>query len=223
MSHPGYENFPSGFFDRSDPSDDAGFYDPDRMVTHIDEGAIAGVGTLYDELKVDGEVLDLMSSWISHFRSPPSTLTVLGMNQNELDANTQAGERVVHDLNRNPELPFHDLSFDDVVCCVSVDYLVRPLEVFAEVARVLRPGGRFVCTFSNRCFPTKAIQGWLMLDDAKRMDLVGIYFELAGGFQAARKEQRIGLGAGDPLLAVWAEKAAGLPNQANQQDRAKDT
>ncbi len=77
-----------------------------------------------------------------------------------------ADERVVHDLNADPTLPFADESFDDVVCCVSVDYLTRPVEVFADVARVLRPGGRFVTTFSNRCFPTKAIRGWLANDDA---------------------------------------------------------
>ena len=129
------------------------------------DGAIAGVGALYDELGVDGAVLDLMSSWISHFRSDPVSLTVLGMNERELEANRQANERMVHDLNRNPELPFPPASFDDVVCCVSVDYLVRPLDVFAEVARVLRPGGRFVCVFSNRLFPTKAIRGWLASTD----------------------------------------------------------
>lgn len=205
-NHPGYQNFPPGFFDRSDSSDDASFYDMERLVTHIDDGAIAGVGALYEELEIHGEVLDLMSSWISHFTSPPASLTVLGMNERELAANPQAVERVVHDLNRNPELPFSSSSFDDVVCCVSVDYLTRPLDVFADVARVLRPGGRFVCTFSNRCFPTKAIQGWLMLDDAQRMDLIGIYFDLAGGFGPANKQTRIGPGFGDPLLAVWAHK-----------------
>ena len=207
MNHPGYDNFPPGFFDRSDPSDDASFYGVERLVTHIDDGAIAAVGDLYAELNLDGEVLDLMSSWVSHFATAPRSLAVLGMNAGELEANPQAVERIVHDLNRNPELPFADASFDDVVCCVSVDYLTRPLEVFAEVARVLRPGGRFVCTFSNRCFPTKAIQGWLMLDDRQRMDLVGIYFELTERFGPATKQTRVASGFGDPLLAVWAERA----------------
>ena len=202
----GYHNFPPGFFDRSDPADDAVFYTPDRMVTHIDDRAIEAVGNLYAELGVKGRVLDLMSSWISHFESAPTHLTVLGMNSDELAANPMADERVVHDLNQNPVMDFDDDSFDDVVCCVSVDYLVRPLEVFADVGRILRPGGRFVCTFSNRCFPTKAIQGWLMLDDRQRMDLVGIYFDLAGGFTAATKDTRLNGMGGDPLLAVYAEK-----------------
>ena len=147
-------------------------------MTHIDDGAIAAVGALYDELgraSGAGEVLDLMSSWVSHFEEPPRRLTVLGMNDDELAANPQAQARVVHDLNADPRLPFADDSFDAAVCCVSVDYLVRPVEVFAEVARVVRPGGPFVCTFSNRCFPTKAIRGWLhVLRRRARRDRGGV-------------------------------------------------
>ena len=44
------------------------------------------------------------------------------------------------------------------------------------MARVLRPGGTFVCTFSNRCFPTKAIRGWLLMSDRQHCDLVAEYF-----------------------------------------------
>src|SRR3954469_15554789 len=136
-------DFPPGFFDRADPNSDAAFYRPLRLVTHIDDGAIAAVGALYDELSIgvvgDGEVLDLMSSWVSHFEEQPRRLTVLGMNDDELAANPQAQVRVVHDLNDDPTLPFPGDAFDAAVCCVSVDYLVRPIEVFTEVARVVRP------------------------------------------------------------------------------------
>jgi len=174
-------------------------------VTHIDDGAIAAVGALYDELRLDGEVLDLMSSWVSHFRHPPKQLTVLGMNRSELDANPGASTRVVHDLNANPMLPFADGSFDAVVCCVSVDYLVRPIEVFREVARVLRAGRPFVCTFSNRCFPTKAIRGWLAGGDEQHCAIVAEYFRRAGGWDPPTVQQRTPPGHhGDPLFAVWA-------------------
>ncbi len=164
--------FPLGFFDRADPSPDSVFYSGPRLVTHIDDHAIAAVGALYDELGISGDVLDLMSSWVSHFSTPPTRLTVLGMNSDELDANPSAGVTVVHDLNAEPRLPFPDESFDAVVCCVSVDYLARPIEVFADVARVLRQGGPFVCAFSNRCFPTKAIRGWLYADDEQHCEIV---------------------------------------------------
>jgi SAM-dependent methyltransferase len=200
-------NFPPGFFDRADPTPDAAFYRPLRLVTHIDDGAIAAVGALYDELAIDGEVLDLMSSWVSHFNQPPRRLTVLGMNDDELRANAHAQARVVHDLNDDPRLPFPDDSFDAVVCCVSVDYLVRPIEVFADVARVVRPNGAFVCTFSNRCFPTKAIRGWLYSSDAEHCEIVSEYFRQAGGWTEPVAQRRTPEGhVGDPLFAVWARR-----------------
>lgn len=199
-----YAGFPEGFFDRADP-DDRAFYRPPRLVTHLDDAAIAEVGALYDELGVGrGDVLDLMSSWVSHFRSPPAHLVALGMNAEELAANPQASSWVVHDLNADQQLPFADASFDAVVCCVSVDYLVQPLEVFDEVARVLRPGGPFVCTFSNRCFPTKAIRGWLATDDGAHIGIVGEYFRRSGPWGAPRAQHRNRGRGGDPLYAVWA-------------------
>jgi len=198
-------DFPPGFFDRADPSPDPAFYRPLRLVTHIDDGAIAAVGALYAELQIDGDVLDLMSSWVSHFTQRPRHLTVLGMNDDELAANPQAQARVVHDLNADPTLPFPADSFDAAVCCVSVDYLVHPVEVFAEVARVVRPGGTFVCTFSNRCFPTKAIRGWLYASDAEHGEIVAEYFRRSGGFGEPVIERRTPEGHfGDPLWAVWA-------------------
>jgi SAM-dependent methyltransferase len=200
--------FPEGFFDRQDDTTDAAFYGPPRLVTHLDDRAIAAVGALYAELGSTGRVLDLMSSWISHFAEPPEHLTVLGMNGRELDANLAAAERVVHDLNADPTLPFDDESFDDAVCCVSVDYLTRPVEVFTEVARALRPGGRFVTTFSNRCFPTKAVHGWLANDDAGRCRIVEAYFAQSRAFDPATIDVRLPPdGRGDPLYAVWATRS----------------
>lgn len=203
--------FPPGFFDRADPSPDARFYEPPRLVTHIDDQAVVEVGRVYDELGLDGEVLDLMGSWASHFRRRPARLTVLGMNQLELDANPQAHRVVVHDLNDAARLPFPDRSFDAAVCCVSVDYLVRPVEVFRDVARVVRPGGPFVCTFSNRVFPTKAIRGWLASDDDGRCRIVATYFRAAGGWDEPTVARRTPVGhRGDPLFAVWASRKDGL-------------
>lgn len=197
-------DFPRGFFDRAE-KDDRRFYQPTRLVTHIDHGAIAAVGALYAELRLaDGDCLDLMSSWVSHFPSRPATLTVLGMNAAELDANPMADTRVVHDLNADPGLPFADNKFDAVTCCVSIDYLVRPVEVLASVARVLRPGGRVVITFSNRCFPTKAINGWLRAGDSEHVAIVERYLGLAGGFGDVTGELRTTARGADPLWAVTA-------------------
>ena len=197
--------FPPGFFSREDETPDDGFYLPLRLVTHIDDRAIAAVGALYEELGVDGEVLDLMSSWISHFSRPPERLVALGMNADEMARNLAVADFVVHDLNSRPSLPFPDGSFDDVVCCVSIDYLTRPVEVLRDVGRVLRPGGRFVTTFSNRCFPMKAISGWLRADDRTRVGIVGLYYRQAGCFDRPYAQLRTSsLEPGDPLYAVWA-------------------
>ena len=207
MSEDPHDRFPAGFFDRQDP-DDTGFYVPPRLVTHIDDAAIAAVGALYRELGVDGEVLDLMSSWVSHFDPAPQALHLLGMNRAELEANPTAMSAVVHDLNAQPTLPFADAVFDDAVCCVSVDYLVRPIDVIRDVARVLRPGGRLVCTFSNRCFPTKAIRGWLANDDEAHLEIVAEYFRLAEVWGEPVCERRTPVAhRGDPLLAVWAVRS----------------
>jgi SAM-dependent methyltransferase len=203
-----YEAFPAGFFDRQDESRDDDFYAPVRLVTHIDDGAIAAVGELYAELGITGTVLDVMASWVSHFRAPPERLVLLGMNAYELARNPAAAGGVVHDLNRQPSLPFRTGSFDAAVCCDSVDYLVQPVEVFRAVHEVVRPGGPFVCTFSNRCFPTKAIRGWLATDDEAHGAIVAEYFRRAGGWQDVRREVRRRGGPGrDPLYAVWAYRA----------------
>ena len=201
------DRFPEGFFDRADPSPDPGFYTAPRLVHHIDERAVDAVGALYEELGVTGDVLDLMSSWVSHLRTPPRSLTVLGLNEVELAANPVATARLVQDLNTDPHLPFADASFDAVLNCVSVDYLVRPVEVLAEVARVLRPGGVSVCTFSNRCFPTKAVRGWLSVPEEQRPGIVADYHRLAGGFDEPVAEQRLAATwRYDPLWAVWARR-----------------
>ncbi len=202
--------FPPGFFDRADLAADPDFYAFPRLVTHIDDGAIATVGDLYEELQLAGAVLDLMGSWVSHFHTRPEHLTVLGMNEQELAANPQAAATVVHDLNADPRLTFENEAFDAAVCCVSVDYLTRPLEVFADVARVLRPGSPFVCTFSNRCFPTKAIRGWLEATDEQHCEIVADYFRLSGaGWDEPIIERRSPLlQFGDPLFAVWARRSA---------------
>ena len=199
--------FPGDFFDRADQSSDFNFYRSPRFVTHIDDHAISAVGALYKQLGITGTVLDLMGSWVSHFLESPN-LTVLGMNADELAANPQANVTVVHDLNDDPKLPFASNSFDAAVCCASVDYLTRPVEVFTDLARVIRPGGLFVCTFSNRCFPTKAIRGWLVADDAEHREIVALYFRLAGGWDDPVSDwSSPSSGTSDPLYAVWAHRA----------------
>jgi SAM-dependent methyltransferase len=174
-------------------------------VHHIDDDAIDAVGDLYDDLRIEGDVLDLMSSWVSHFHTPPRHLRVLGMNDDELRSNAAAAERIVHDLNVDARIPLPAESIDDAVCCASIDYLTRPVAVFKDVARLLRPGGRLVCTFSNRLFATKAIRGWLYATDGERCEIVAEYFRQSRAFGPPLTARRTPIEhRGDPLFAVWA-------------------
>ena len=149
-------------FRREDEAPDEDFYAEPRLVTHIDEQAIAAVRQLYREyLPADGTVLDLMSSWVSHLPAEVaySRVVGLGMNRTELAANPRLDGFVVHDLNRDPRLPFADAEFDAAAICVSIQYLTRPVAVLRDLGRVLVAGGPLVISFSNRCFPTKAVRG----------------------------------------------------------------
>lgn len=200
--------FPSGFFDRQDESDDRLFYAQPRFVVHIDAETIAALTEAYRDLLPPGaEVLDLMSSWVSHLPEDLALARVagLGMNADELAGNPRLTDRVTQDLNREPELPFDDASFDAVVNAVSIQYLTRPIEVFRSCARVLRPGGLHLVAMSHRCFPTKAIRAFHVLSPQERLDVVRAYFRTAGGYAEAEVIDRSPAGA-DPLWIVMARR-----------------
>jgi SAM-dependent methyltransferase len=168
-------------FARVDPTDDGRFYAVERKVVHIDPGAIEALRGFYRAMLPDGgHVLDLMSSWRSHLPDGLGRVDGLGMNAPEMADNPQLDGFVVHDLNRTPSLPYDDATFDAVVCAVSVQYLIQPVEVFTEVRRVLRRGAPVIVSFSNRCFPTKAVAAWLYGDDADHVLLVRGYLQEAG-------------------------------------------
>jgi SAM-dependent methyltransferase len=198
--------FPEEAFRRTDEAPDEEFYRTPRLVTHIDEPAIAAVTQLYRELfPAGGEILDLMSSWVSHL--PPEVeygrVIGLGMNEVELRRNGRLDSYVVQNLNKNPRLPFGNGEFDGAGICVSIDYLTGPAEVLREVGRVLKAGAPLIVTFSNRCFPTKAVEIWHRLDDRGHTQLVESYLEEAGNFRDIhsldRSPRRL---FSDPLYAV---------------------
>ena len=178
--------FPEHFFRRVDETDDGLFYTQPRLVVHIDEFAIAAIRSYFDEvLPGYGAILDLMSSWRSHMPEDTSGRSIfgLGMNDVEMRENPQLDDYVIHDLNRQPELPFDDQVFDAAVVTVSVQYMTSPAEVFSEVRRSLKDGATFHVIYSNRMFPTKAVALWQSLDDYRRGQLVGAYFVSSGGWE----------------------------------------
>ena len=178
--------FPPEFFRRIDESGDELFYSSPRLVVHIDDHAIATVGEIYARLLPQGgAILDLMSSWRSHLPAHlrPARVVGLGMSRAEMEDNPALTEIVVHNLNDNLRLPFRYGEFDAAVVTVSIQYLIRPVEVFTDVGRVLKPGAPFVVTFSNRMFPTKAVAIWQHLGEHDRTDLVARYFMDSGAFE----------------------------------------
>jgi hypothetical protein len=208
-------------FHREEEEPDAGFYTQPRLVSHVDTQAQAAIAALYSRLLKPGlAVLDLMSSWQSHLPSGLAlkSLVGLGLNGEELHHNPRLTERLVHDLNQEPRLPLPDGRFDAVICNLSVEYLVRPFEVFAEAARVLKPGGLFIQTFSHRWFPPKAVKIWTELHEFERVGLVLEYFLRSGAFGNLKTFSARGwprpqtdryfprMGCSDPVYAVWGEK-----------------
>lgn len=206
--------FPPEYFERIDNSDDATFYTTPRRVVHIDDRAIRLLGERFRTLlPPGGAYLDLMSSWRSHLPADlkPSRVVGLGMNADEMADNPQLDAHTVQNLNQQPTLPYRDGEFDAALCTVSVQYLTQPVAVFREVGRVLKPGGVFVVSFSNRCFPSKAVAVWQMTTNTQHMALVTQYFESAGNWidiGAWYDEDRATpIGGSDPLYVVWARRA----------------
>ncbi|MEW6677548.1 MAG: methyltransferase domain-containing protein [Pseudomonadota bacterium] len=211
--------FGPGALERQDDGEDARFYAEPRFVQHLDGACRGAIRALYGRFLAPGSrVLDLMASWDSHLPEALADLFVagLGMNGAELEANERLSERVVKDLNQRAGLPWGDAQFDGVVCTASIEYLLRPGAVLAEVRRVLRPGGICLVTFSDRWFPTKAIQVWSQLHPFERSALVLSLFREAG-FTDLHTESLRGLArpeddkysdqrrCADPLFAIWGQ------------------
>lgn len=174
---------PQGAFTKIDEEPDEIFYEPPRLVCHIDDGAITALTEFYRAvLPARGVLLDLMSSWVSHLPPEVGYAEVIGhgMNKAELAANPQLSRWFVQNLNRDTRLPLADDSVDAAMICVSVQYLQKPVSVLHEVGRVLRPGSPLIVSFSNRCFWTKAVAVWRALDDDGHARLVERYLRHTG-------------------------------------------
>jgi SAM-dependent methyltransferase len=200
------DGLPQNALDRADESSDALFYTTPRMVVHIDQATIEAITAYYAEQLFPGsDVLDLMSSWVSHLPEsiPFGRVAGLGMNAEELSANSALTESTVQDLNADPKLPYEDGSFD--FNAVSVQYLKRPFEVFTEISRVLRPGGRSIVAMSHRCFPTKAIRAFHVPGATERFRIVELYHQQTGRFSRIDTLDLSPIGA-DPLWLVVGQR-----------------
>ena len=207
-----------------DETEDSLFYSFPRFVTHVDQGFIDQLTTLYrDTLKPQTRILDLMSSWVSHL--PPeiqfSHVEGHGMNEEELTKNSQLDHYFIQDLNQNLKLPLSDQDFDAVLICVSIQYLQYPEAILSEIHRILKPGGITIISFSNRMFYQKAISAWREATEPHRLELVKGYINSVkinnlSGFNSPKViasqsktplfMQMLGMGGSDPFYALIASR-----------------
>eukprot|EP01088_Endostelium_zonatum_P013504 TRINITY_DN2812_c0_g1_i1.p1 TRINITY_DN2812_c0_g1~~TRINITY_DN2812_c0_g1_i1.p1 ORF type:complete len:210 (+),score=37.60 TRINITY_DN2812_c0_g1_i1:157-786(+) len=197
-------------WDRTDESKDTKFYASPRFVYHIDDHFVETLKRFYLEtFKADGSYLDIMSSWVSHYPEELSYKRVagLGMNEDELKKNKQLTEWAIKDLNEeNAKLDYEDESFDFVTNTVSVQYLINPVQIFTEVGRILKEGGMYICSFSNRMFPTKAVRIWMGSSENERVELVKGYYRSSKFFEEPKVFQYIDHYSHDPVYIVYARK-----------------
>jgi hypothetical protein len=198
------DDLPPQAFTKQDEGDDLAFYAPPRLVAHIDDSAIAALTGFYrHRLPTGARLLDLMSSWVSHLPDDRSYANVVGhgMNAEELLANPRLDQWFVQDLNVRPTMALADQAFNAVLCYVGVQYLQRPFEVFAEVRRTLVPDGPFIVSYSNRCFPTKAVAIWRTLSMKDQASLISNYMNRSG-FHDVEAHVLADGSSGDPLVMV---------------------
>lgn len=101
-----------------------------------------------------GAVLELL-----HARYPNKHLTGLDLTPGMIDvARAKQLDNVSFVVGDAEALPFEPRSFDAVLCSNSFHHYPHPERFFAEVARVLRPGGRLVL----RDYTSNDVAVWLM-------------------------------------------------------------
>jgi SAM-dependent methyltransferase len=208
--------FKPEFFKRTNEEDDILFYSSPRRLVHIDEIAIQKLSKFFlDTLPPKGIYLDLMSGWRSHLPNKlmPSRVIGLGLNSSEMAENPQLSEYIVQDINQNPSLVFDNDEFDAAICTVSIQYLTKPIEVFNEVNRVLKPGGFFLVSFSSQYFSAKVIAAWIATNDEQHIQIVGRYFKNSSNWTHLKKKA-FESEQSDPLYVVWAKKAKSSSDSA---------
>lgn len=224
--------FDKGAFTRIDEREDRLFYARDRFVNHLDSLALSTVEKIIETLVIEDRpaILDLMAGWDSHLPISlhPSSVVGLGLNENELQKNKALTETLLHDLNEDPRLPFPENAFDVVLNTVSVDYMTKPVEIFKEVGRILKPGGLFLVIFSNRMFPEKVVKLWRESGEEERLILVQEFFDASDRFECTaffvsrgrprpRDDQYAAMNIpSDPVYAIYAEKKGGNPTRAKR-------
>lgn len=200
-----------------DSSDDGLFYAQPRFVQHLDDAFRLRLTQLYRErIPAGADVLDLMSSWVSHLPDDVIYGSVIGhgLNAQELAANPRLQRHWVQNLNQDQHLPLDDASVDATLIVAGWQYLQYPEAVAAELLRITRPSGQLIVAFSNRMFFTKAPQVWADGSDRDHLEIISRVLVAQGWpppepiSETTRATGLKGLlgGTGDPFFAVIATR-----------------
>lgn len=105
--------------------------------------------------------------------------TVVGVDPtaNQIAEAARRGGGVEYHRAGAEDLPFEEASFDAVVCCLVFEHIDAVDAALAEVARVLRPGGRFVFCLNHPLLQTPG-SGWIddqMIDPPEQYWRIGPY------------------------------------------------
>lgn len=165
----------------SEPEED--FWGRQDLDSLMDMGARTAVTALYrTTLPVGGRTLDVMSGALSHLPEDAVFQEFIGLDVSKpaLEANKALTSSIVQNLNETATLPFEDASFDGVLLCDGLAYLTKPQQVLEEIARVLRPGGPLIVSFSDRFVPAKAVAIWQALEPEDRVRFTSALMQRAG-------------------------------------------
>eukprot|EP00640_Fibrocapsa_japonica_P000093 CAMPEP_0113938004 /NCGR_PEP_ID=MMETSP1339-20121228/4449_1 /TAXON_ID=94617 /ORGANISM="Fibrocapsa japonica" /LENGTH=546 /DNA_ID=CAMNT_0000940931 /DNA_START=71 /DNA_END=1711 /DNA_ORIENTATION=+ /assembly_acc=CAM_ASM_000762 len=190
-------------FERLNNDADGDFYKVARMEEIFDQEAgelLVGHHARYHK---DGDrVLEIGASFKSYLPTNISYASVvgLGMQMEEMNKNEMLTERVAQDLNQDVTLPFEDDSFDHIVIANTIEFMVKPKELYREMQRVLRPGGLLNVAFTHgsflKAYEPKKINLWKQMNDAQHMWILASFmkFSSARGWRNMKGYQ---LSAGD--------------------------
>lgn len=152
-----------GFTDGADP-------EYEEQILPLASAELAGATSILDIGCGDGQISRLMAA---------SGAQVVGIDPtwNQISVAHGRGGGASYLRTTADELPFADASFDAAVACLVFEHIDAVDAAIAEVARVVRPGGRF-CFFLNHPLLQTPNSGWIddhMIDPPEQYWRIGPY------------------------------------------------
>jgi SAM-dependent methyltransferase len=153
-----------GFTDGADP-------EYEEQILPLAAAALAGANDVLDVGCGDGQVSRLA------VRGGATRVVGIDPTWNQITVANERGGGASFARSGAAALPFRSESFDSVVACLVFEHIEDVDDAIAEVARVLRPGGRFLFFLNHPLLQTPN-SGWIddqMLDPPEQYWRIGPY------------------------------------------------